>query len=150
MNKLLAFEDVYAGYGEARDPARLRSAIGAGERVAMLGRNGVGKTTVVNTFLGIARLIERRRYARRQASHPTSGISPLRGSASPWCRRAGASFPNLTVRENLHAGRRVGRKGPWTIERLFEPVSDPAGARRQHRARRCRAASSRCWRSAAP
>ena len=57
MSELLGFSNVLSGYGDARILHDVDLTIGEGERVAILGRNGVGKTTVVNTFLGVARLI---------------------------------------------------------------------------------------------
>ena len=47
---LLAFHDVHALYGHARILNGVTFAVNAGERVALVGRNGVGKTTVVNTL----------------------------------------------------------------------------------------------------
>ena len=49
---LLAFNDVHALYGQARILNGVTFDIAAGERVALVGRNGVGKTTVVNTLCG--------------------------------------------------------------------------------------------------
>ena len=56
MSELLSFRGVEAGYGEARVLHGIDLAVSENERVAILGRNGVGKSTVVNTFLGVARL----------------------------------------------------------------------------------------------
>ena len=93
MSELLGFSNVVSGYGDARILHDVDLTIGEGERVAILGRNGVGKTTVVNTFLGVARLTGRRGAHRRKARNAISVILPRRGSALPWCRRAGASSP---------------------------------------------------------
>ena len=56
MTALLTLEDVDAFYGAAHILHRLSLHVAAGERVALIGRNGVGKTTVVNTILGLAQL----------------------------------------------------------------------------------------------
>ena len=58
MTELLKFNEVVAGYGQARILHGVDLAVESNERVAILGRNGVGKTTVVNTFLSSARLMQ--------------------------------------------------------------------------------------------
>ena len=56
MSALLNLEQVDAFYGSAHILHRLSLTVQPGERVALIGRNGVGKTTVVNTILGLASL----------------------------------------------------------------------------------------------
>ena len=56
MNTLLDLDNVDAFYGSAHILHGLSLQVNAGERVALIGRNGVGKTTVVNTLLGLAQL----------------------------------------------------------------------------------------------
>jgi len=118
MNKLLVFEDVYAGYDQAGVLHGINVSIGAGERVALLGRNGVGKTTVVNTFLGIARLMSGAVTLAGQALRPPRHFTAARLGVSV-VRQGRCIVPNLTVRENLLLGTASGRKGSWTIERVF-------------------------------
>jgi branched-chain amino acid transport system ATP-binding protein len=43
---------------------------------------------------------------------------------SPWCPRAGGCFPSLTVEENLLIGASGGRKGPWTLDTVYEMFPD--------------------------
>lgn len=114
---LLKFTDVDAYYGEAKILNRVSLEIARGERVAILGRNGVGKTTVVNTCLGIARIghgrvsfqgVEPRTI--RYFSAAQSGIAVV-----PQGRRI---VPGLTVRENLILGAAVGRPGKWNLENV--------------------------------
>ncbi len=119
MSELLGFRGVEAGYGEARVLHGIDLAVGDNERVAILGRNGVGKSTVVNTFLGVARLrageVRFRGAAPRAIRHFTAA-------------RAGVAvvlqgrhiIPNLTVRENLLLGAAVRRTGAWNLGRVFE------------------------------
>ncbi len=118
MNELLGFSNVVSGYGDARILHDVDLAVGAGERVAILGRNGVGKTTVVKTFLGIARVIagEVRIAGHRQSAirHFTAAREGI--AVVPQGRRI---IPNLTVRENLILGAAVGRRSPWTLERVY-------------------------------
>jgi len=119
MSELLGFRGVEAGYGEARVLHGIDLAVGENERVAILGRNGVGKSTVVNTFLGVARLrtgeIRFHGAAPRTIQHFTAA-------------RAGVAvvlqgrhiIPNLTVRENLLIGAAVRRPGQWSLARVYE------------------------------
>jgi branched-chain amino acid transport system ATP-binding protein len=119
VNELLGFRGVEAGYGESRVLHGIDLAVSENERVAILGRNGVGKSTVVNTFLGVARLrtgeIRFRGAMPRTIQHFTAA-------------RAGVAvvlqgrhiIPNLTVRENLLLGAAVRRPGAWNLQRVFE------------------------------
>jgi len=112
---LLKLTDVDAYYGEAKILNRVSLEVHRHERVAILGRNGVGKTTVVNTCLGIPRIghgriafqgVEPR--AIKSFSAAQAGIAVV-----PQGRRI---IPGLTVRENLILGAAVGRPGKWNLE----------------------------------
>lgn len=116
---LLAFDDVHAFYGHAHILHGVSFEVGSGESVAILGRNGVGKTTVINTLLGIAR--------------KGSGNVVFQGVAQASLRNYQAArlgigvvlqgryiFPNLTVRENLLLGAASARPGQWTLKTVFE------------------------------
>jgi branched-chain amino acid transport system ATP-binding protein len=81
MSALLNLKNVHAYYGAAHILHGLDLHVNAGERVALVGRNGVGKTTVVNTILGLATLRE---------GHVRTWP---RSRALWWCRRGGASWP---------------------------------------------------------
>jgi len=119
MSELLAFERVVSGYGDARILHDVDLAIQDGERVAILGRNGVGKTTIVNTFLGVARLTggEIRLAGERQT--PIRHFTAARRGIAlvPQGRRI---ISTLTVRENLVIGAAAGRNAPWTLGRVFD------------------------------
>jgi branched-chain amino acid transport system ATP-binding protein len=119
MSALLRFEGVDAFYGRAQILHGVSLAVGAGERVALLGRNGAGKTTVVNTFLGIATARNGRIWiGDGEVRRPRHFDAAQRGvSVVPQGRRI---LPNLTVRENLLLGAASGRSGPWTIARVFD------------------------------
>jgi len=116
---LLAFEQVDAFYGRAQVLRGVSFEIGAGARVAILGRNGVGKTTVVNTFLGIAALGGGAIRFGGRPSGPIRNYSAARAGISvvPQGRRIIAA---LSVKENLLLGGAVARKGAWTLERVFD------------------------------
>ncbi len=116
---LLSFEDVHAFYGKAYVLHGVSLNVKKGERVAILGRNGVGKTTVVNSFLGIARVRQgaielngRRPTTIRHFTAAQAGVAVV-----PQGRRI---VPGLTVRENLELGAAADRRGRWTIESVFE------------------------------
>jgi ABC-type branched-subunit amino acid transport system ATPase component len=112
---LLRLDGVSAFYGEAQVLHDLSIEVGRGERVAILGRNGVGKTTVVNACTGIARV--RKGTVAFQGQVPSSirHFTAARAGISvvPQGRRI---VPGLTVRENLALGAAVGRRGPWSFE----------------------------------
>ena len=55
MAELLAIENLSAGYGEAVVLAQISLTIPEGQSLALLGRNGMGKTTLVNTIVGVTR-----------------------------------------------------------------------------------------------
>ena len=109
MNPLLKIENINAFYGAAHILHGMSLQVNAGERVALIGRNGVGKTTVVNTILGLASLRMTRPRTYMAAQH---GIAVV-----PQGRRIVA---NLTVEENLHLGAAVGRKGPWSVPEIYK------------------------------
>ncbi|WP_196813313.1 ATP-binding cassette domain-containing protein [Azospirillum brasilense] len=118
MSELLAFSNVVAGYGGARILHDLDLRIDAGERVAVLGRNGVGKTTIVNAFLGIARRMQGEIRLAGKAVGDIRHFTAARAGISV-VPQGRCIIPNLTVRENLILGAAVRRKGAWTIERVF-------------------------------
>ena len=115
MPDLLALEQVTAGYGEARVLNDVSLGLAQGESLALLGRNGTGKTTLINTIVGLTNLFGGRialdgRDITRMPSHrrALSGIG--------WVPQERNIFPSLTVEENLTA---VARPGPWTLERVY-------------------------------
>jgi branched-chain amino acid transport system ATP-binding protein len=119
MSALLNLKDVHAFYGAAHILHGLSLHVNAGERVALVGRNGVGKTTVVNTILGLASL------QSGQVSFGGQNHTKLRGymaaqhgiAVVPQGRRIVA---NLSVEENLILGAAAGRKGPWTVSEVYK------------------------------
>jgi ABC-type branched-subunit amino acid transport system ATPase component len=121
MTSLLRLDGVRAYYGEAQVLHDLSIHVDRGERVAILGRNGVGKTTVVNACTNIARV--------RKGSISFAGADvPLSSIRNFTAARAGIAFvpqgrrivPGLTVRENLMLGAAVGRKGPWNLDSVCQ------------------------------
>ncbi len=116
---LLRLDGIEAGYGEARILNGVSLEIGRGERVAILGRNGVGKTTVVNTCLGIAGVrtgtISFNDKPQANLRHFTAARSGI--AVVPQGRRI---VPGLTVRENLLLGAAVKRPGRWDFDTVCE------------------------------
>jgi branched-chain amino acid transport system ATP-binding protein len=123
----LALRHVSAGYGDTVVLEDVSLALAAGESISVIGRNGVGKSTLLATVMGHTTL---------------HGGEVLLGGASlarvPVFRRARSGlgfvpqereiFPSLTVRENLAVG---ARPGPWTAERVFDLFPN-LGARLSH------------------
>lgn len=116
---LLSLNKVDAYYGEARILNEVSLEVGAGERVAILGRNGVGKTTVVNACLGIARVRSGTVSFHGTAQHAIRHFSAARSGIAvvPQGRRI---VPGLTVRENLTLGAAVNRAGKWNFDAVCE------------------------------
>ncbi len=119
MSTLLKLEQVNAFYGSAHILHNLSLSVNAGERVALVGRNGVGKTTVVNTILGLAAMRGGRIHLGDYAlQKPRPYIAAQHGVVVvPQGRRIVA---NLTVEENLLLGAAVGRKGPWSVAAVYK------------------------------
>jgi branched-chain amino acid transport system ATP-binding protein len=119
MSALLTLTDVHAFYGSAHILHGLSLAVQPGERVALIGRNGVGKTTVVNTILGLAQMKGGQIHLGGTAiTKPRPYVAAQHGTVVvPQGRRIVA---NLTVEENLHLGAAVGRKGPWNVPEIYK------------------------------
>lgn len=116
---LLAFHDVHALYGHARILNGVSFAVGAGERVALMGRNGVGKTTVVNTLCGVTRVAHGRIEVNgRPLAHLRGYVAARNGIAVVLQGRG--IVAHLTVEENLMLGAATGRCGPWSLQRVQE------------------------------
>ena len=128
---MLEVSGLEAAYGNSQVLFGMEFRIDAGEVVTLLGRNGMGKTTTVNTLMGIVA--------------PTAGTIHFHGEAlqgKPPFRIAMAGlglvpegrqvFPNLTVLENLTAtaANRRNADDPWTIDRIFSLF--PGLAARRH------------------
>ncbi len=119
MKTLLELNKVDAFYGNAHILHGLSLKVDEGEKVALIGRNGVGKTTVVNTILGIAAL--RGGSVRLEGElipRPRTYMAAQHGIVVvPQGRRIVA---NLTVEENLQLGAATGRKGPWNVPAVYK------------------------------
>lgn len=119
MSALLELNKVNAFYGSAHILHDLSLHVEPGERVALIGRNGVGKTTVVNTILGLAQLKGGQvRLGEQSIERPRTYLAAQNGIVVvPQGRRIVA---NLTVEENLLLGAATGRKGPWSVPEVYK------------------------------
>ncbi|MGI9417302.1 MAG: ABC transporter ATP-binding protein [Geminicoccaceae bacterium] len=120
MNPLLGIEAVNAFYGRAQIMHALSLNVGEGEVVALLGRNGAGKSTTMKTIMHLVPAAAGRiAFDGVDITHePSHRIAQLGIGYVPEDRRV---FPDLTILENLDVGRQPGRGGApsWTLDRLF-------------------------------
>ena len=142
---MLEVEDVHTYYGESHILHGVSLRVGAGEAVALLGRNGAGKTTLIRSVVGFTPPREGQVRLDGEAIHawPAHRIARHGLALVPQGRRI---FAPLSVRENLLLG---ARGAAWTLPRVYDLFRASASGR-SSRGARCRAASSRCWPSAAP
>jgi branched-chain amino acid transport system ATP-binding protein len=116
MAELLALDNLCAGYGEAIVISDICLRLDEGRSLAVLGRNGVGKTTLVNSIIGVTRHRGGRVILKGRDITRLSSDERARGGIG-WTPQERNIFRSLTVVENLTA---VARKGPWTLRRIFE------------------------------
>jgi branched-chain amino acid transport system ATP-binding protein len=116
MAELLVLENLCAGYGEAIVISDICLRLEEGRSLAVLGRNGVGKTTLVNSIIGVTRHRGGRVMLAGSDITRLSSDERARGGIG-WTPQERNIFRSLTVVENLTA---VARKGPWTLARIFE------------------------------
>ena len=116
MTELLVEADgLHTYYGSHHILQGVRFSIARGEAIGLMGRNGIGKTTLLKSILGLVRpregtVLIRGRDATREPPHR---IARLGIAYVPEGR---GIFPNLSVRENLMM---AARPGPWTLERIL-------------------------------
>jgi len=115
MPDVLRLTGVAAGYGQAVVISDISLALAPGQALALLGRNGTGKTTLVNTIVGVTR-----RFAGSLAvdGRDVTTARPEERAAAGigWAPQERNIFRSLTVEENLLA---VARPGPWTPARAY-------------------------------
>ncbi len=121
MTPLLATTDLHAFYGSFHVLHGIDVSVSAGETVALMGRNGMGKTTLMRALMG---LVPQRR------GRITFGERDLSAAAPEFIARAGVAFvpegrgvfASLSVVENLTMAARPSRDGraTWTLERIYD------------------------------
>lgn len=116
MPELLRVDGLKAGYGEAVVLNGIDLKLDAGQSLALLGRNGTGKTTFMNTLVGVTR-----RHAGRiwLNGRDVTALRPFERAAAGigWVPQERNIFKSLTVEENLTA---VARPGPWDVKRVYQ------------------------------
>ncbi len=118
---MLKVTNIETFYGRSQVLFGVGFEIGAGEEITVMGRNGMGKTTLIRSILGLT--------PPKSGSIQFDGVE-LRNQPSYFVARAGIAlvpegrqiFPTLTVRENLiaTAANKSSVVDPWTIEKIFE------------------------------
>ena len=128
---LLELEGIETCYGLSQVLFGMSLRVNMGEMVAMMGRNGMGKTTTIRSIMGMtpARSGAIRFAGQEVRQLPSFRIAQLGIGLVPEGRQI---FPNLTVRENLVAasGNRLGNPDPWTLEKihaLFPRLAERGG-----------------------
>lgn len=116
MADLLRVKDLSAGYGEAVVLHGVSFELAEGQTLALLGRNGTGKTTLINTLAGATRQHAGSIELAGAALHK---LQPHQRAADGigWVPQERNIFKSLTVHENLTA---VARAGKWTPDRVYE------------------------------
>ena len=116
MSDLLAIDQLRAGYGEAVVLPKMTLNLAEGQVLALLGRNGTGKTTLINSIVGVTRrfsgtvgLAGTDVTTMRPDQRARAGIG--------WVPQERNIFRSLTVEENMTA---VAQPGPWTVEKVYE------------------------------
>ena len=115
----LALENCDVYYGKAQALHQVSIDVAAGEVVSLIGRNGAGKSTLLKAAIGLNAVHSGRRL---MGDRDITALKPyelgrLGLAFVPENRRI---FPNLTVEENLKIATVMGRKGPWSLERISQ------------------------------
>jgi branched-chain amino acid transport system ATP-binding protein len=116
MSELLALDKVTAGYGESVVLEDISFSMQEGDSLALLGRNGVGKSSLLVTLMGLTRM--HGGSIRWQGSDIAGVPTHQRAHAGlGWVPQERFMFPSLTVEEHLTV---VARPGEWTVPKVYE------------------------------
>jgi len=116
MAELVALDAVTAGYGASVVLEDVSLSLDEGDSLALLGRNGVGKTTLLVTLMGLTRV---HRGALRWRGGDLSRLSTWQRAREGigWVPQERYMWPSLTIEEHLTA---VARPGHWTVRKVYE------------------------------
>lgn len=116
MAELLALDKVTAGYGESVVLEEISFTMQDGDSLALLGRNGVGKSTLLVTLMGLTQLHSgAMRWRGDSIAHVPTHRRAQAGLG--WVPQERYMFPSLTVEEHLSV---VARPGRWNIKRIYD------------------------------
>ncbi len=115
MTELLRLEHVTAGYGDSVVLDDVSLTLAPGESLALLGRNGVGKSTLLVTLMGLTRLHRGTLLLDGADLRAVPTFQRARRGLG-WVPQERLMFPSLTVHEHLTA---VARPGPWDVDRIY-------------------------------
>lgn len=115
---MLNVNDIHTYYGHSHILQGVSLTVDSGEVVALLGRNGVGKTTTIKSIIGFTppRAGQIHFAGEEITGRPAHAIARLGVGLVPQGREI---FPTLTVRENILLAARPGNGGGWTLERVL-------------------------------
>jgi branched-chain amino acid transport system ATP-binding protein len=119
MSALLSVQDIHTYYDESHVLHGLSIEVGEGEALGILGRNGMGKTTLINSIMGFVPPREGKILFRDQdiTGTPSYEIAKLGIGLCPQGRRV---FPTLTVAENLLVAERTQPDNRWDHKFVYE------------------------------
>jgi branched-chain amino acid transport system ATP-binding protein len=116
MSELLTIQDLRAGYGEAVVIPKMSLSLGEGQVLALLGRNGTGKTTLINSIVGVTRRFGGTITLSGKDMTSLRADQRARGGIG-WVPQERNIFRSLTVEENMTA---VAQPGPWTVKNIYD------------------------------
>ena len=121
MTALLEAHAIHAWYGSSHVLHGVDLSIARGETVGLLGRNGMGKSTLIRSLLGHVKQREGRIAVRGQDFSRAAPHQMARAGVG-YVPEGRGVFPNLSVRENLVMAARPGRDGQreWTFDRVMQ------------------------------